>query len=190
MIHLYPNNQIMVYKFRVILDAEEDVLRDIAIRDTDTLEDLHNAIINAFGFDGMEGGSFFTCDDKWNQEEEISLFDMGDVPGEQKTMNDFQLSDLLYEEQTKILYIYDPFVNWTFFVELAAMEQDDETEEKELPALLFSHGILPDDAPVKDFNAPLSNDDMFGDFDDDYDDEDFDMFGDDSFEDFGYDDQY
>jgi hypothetical protein len=29
----------MVYKFRVILDAEEDIFRDIAILD-DTLEDL------------------------------------------------------------------------------------------------------------------------------------------------------
>lgn len=34
----------MVYKFRVILDAEEDIFRDIAIRSDDTLEDLHNAI--------------------------------------------------------------------------------------------------------------------------------------------------
>lgn len=181
----------MVYKFRVILDAEEDVLRDIAIKDTDTLEDLHNTIINSFGFDGMEGGSFFLCDDNWTQEDEIPLFDMGDVPGEEKTMSDFKLNVLLHEEQTKILYVYDPFVNWTFFVELAAIENDEESEEKELPALLFAHGELPDSAPVKDFNAPMSNDDIFGDFDDDYDDEDYDMFGgDDSFEDMGYEDNY
>jgi hypothetical protein len=38
----------MVYKFRVILDAEEDIFRDIAILENDTLEDLHNAIVNAF----------------------------------------------------------------------------------------------------------------------------------------------
>ena len=42
----------MVYKFRVILDVEEDIFRDIAILDEDTLEDFHNAIVNAFGFDG------------------------------------------------------------------------------------------------------------------------------------------
>jgi hypothetical protein len=42
----------MVYKFRVILDAE-DIFRDIAILADDTLEDLHNAIFNSFGFDGM-----------------------------------------------------------------------------------------------------------------------------------------
>lgn len=179
----------MVYKFRVILDAEDDVLRDIAIKDTDTLEDLHNTIINAFGFDGMEGGSFFLCDDNWEQQDEIMLFDMGDVPGEHKTMSDFKLNDLLYEDQTKILYVYDPFVNWTFFVELAAIESEDDSEEKELPALLFAHGVLPEDAPVKNFDDPISKDDIYGDFDDDYDDEDFDMFdGDEGFSEYDYDD--
>jgi hypothetical protein len=39
--------KIMVYKFRVILDAEEDIFRDIAILADDTLEDLHNAIFNS-----------------------------------------------------------------------------------------------------------------------------------------------
>jgi hypothetical protein len=62
--------KIMVYKFRVILDAEEDIFRDIAILADDTLEDLHNAIFNSFGFDGH---SFYTCDETWNQEDEISL---------------------------------------------------------------------------------------------------------------------
>src|SRR5690554_3757585 len=180
----------MVYKFRLILDAEEDVLRDIAISSSDTLEDLHNTIINAFGFDGTEGGSFYTCDDNWVQDEEIPLFDIGDVPGELKVMSDFILSDLLHEDRTKIIYIYDPFVNWTFFVELAAIEPIDETQEKELPALLFTHGLLPDTAPVKGFDTNFSNEDIFGDFDDEYDEDDLDMFDEDSYEDFGNDDRY
>ena len=176
----------MIYKFRAILDAEEDIFRDIAISDNDTLEDLHNALVNAFGFDGSEGGSFYTCDEEWTQDEEIPLFDMGDVPGEQKTMADYPLKTILFENETKILYVYDPFNMWTFFVELAAIEKEDDSEEVELPALLFAHGVLPAEAPVKDFNSPISNDDMFGDFDDDYDDEDFDMLeGDEGFSDFG-----
>lgn len=181
----------MIYKFRVILDAEEDVFRDIAIKDDNSLEDLHNTIVNAFGFDGSEGGSFYTCDENWTQDEEIPLFDMGDVPGEQKTMADYPLSSILDEQNTKILYIYDPFSMWTFFVELAATEEEDESDEKEFPVLMFAHGMLPSEAPVKDFNAPISKDDMFGDFDDDYDDDDLDMFeGDDNFSDFGYEDEY
>ena len=50
----------------------------IAIEKEATLEDLHNTIVNAFGFDGSEMASFYTCDDEWNQGEEISLFDVSE----------------------------------------------------------------------------------------------------------------
>lgn len=170
----------MVYKFRIILDTEEDVFRDIAILSTASLEDLHNTIVNAFGFDGSEGGSFYTSDDDWTQKEEIPLFDMGEEPGQQKVMADFKIKDLLDENQTKILHIYDPFNMWTFFVELAQIEDVDESEEKELPALLYSFGEAPADNAVSfDFDTKDTNDDEFDIFD-----------GDDEFDDFGYDNEY
>ncbi len=177
----------MVYKFRVILDAEEDIFRDIAILEDDTLEDLHNAIFNAFGFDGMEVASFYTCDETWNQEEEISLFDTGDVIGEQKIMSDYVLSDILNAENTKIIYVYD-FINmWTFLVELASIE------EQEIgliyPNLLFSHGIMPDESIEKSFEA--ENADVYAEFEDDYDEDDLDMLdGGDNFEDFGFEENW
>jgi Plasmid pRiA4b ORF-3-like protein len=177
----------MIYKFRAILDAEDDVFRDIAIQEEDTLEDLHNAIVNAFGFDGMEVASFYTCDDQWNQEEEIPMFDTGDVVGEQKTMSDYALNQLLSESQTKIIYVYD-FINmWTFLVELAAVE---EAETGVIyPNLLFSHGVLPAAAPEKEFEA--ENEDFYAEFEDDLDEDDLDMFGgDDSFEDFGFEENW
>jgi hypothetical protein len=173
----------MVYKFRVILDAEEDIFRDIAILAEDTLEDFHNAIFNSFGFDGMEVASFYTCDDTWNQEDEIPMFDAGDVPGEQKTMSDYQLSDLLDKQNTKIIYVYD-FINmWTFLVELAAIEE--QIPGNNYPETIFSHGEMPDEAIEKNFEADM-HDDIYGEFEDDLDEDDLDMFGgDDSFEDYG-----
>lgn len=177
----------MVYKFRVILDAEDDVFRDIAILDNDTLEDLHNAIFNAFGFDGMEVASFYTCDATWNQDEEIPMFDTGDVLGEQKTMSDYQLSEILDAENTKIIYVYD-FINmWTFLVELASIE---ELEVGTIyPNLLFSHGEMPEDAGEKNFEA--DNNDDYAEFDDDYDEDDLDMLdGGENFEDFGFEENW
>ena len=173
----------MVYKFRVILDAEEDIFRDIAILSEDTLEDLHNAIFNSFGFDGMEVASFYTCDDTWNQEDEIPMFDSGDVPGEQKTMSDYQLQDLFDKQNTKIIYVYD-FINmWTFLVELAAIE--DQIPGNIYPEKIFSHGEMPDEAIEKNFEADM-HDDIYGEFEDDLDEDDLDMFsGDDSFEEYG-----
>lgn len=176
----------MVYKFRVILDAEEDIFRDIAIMKDDTLEDLHNAIVNAFGFDGMEIASFYTCDDEWIQEEEIPLFDTGDVPGELKTMADYSLGSLLDMDSTKIIYVYDFLNMWTFFVELAAIEEPESGVA--YPDLLFAHGEMPANAPEKEFAA--DDNDTYNDFEDDYDEEDFDMFDDtDNFEDLGFDER-
>ncbi|RTY92412.1 hypothetical protein [Flavobacterium sp. GT3R68] len=179
----------MVYKFRVILDAEEDVFRDIAILDDDTLEDLHNAIFNAFGFDGMEVASFYTCDETWNQEEEISLFDTGDIVGDQKIMSDYKLSEILDKQNTKIIYVYD-FINmWTFLVELAAVEE--QVVGNTYPETIFSHGEMPDEAMEKNFEADM-HDDIYGEFEDDIDEDDLDnmMDGDDSFEDFGFEENW
>ena len=178
----------MVYKFRVILDAEEDIFRDIAILENDTLEDLHNAIVNAFGFDGLEVASFYTCDDTWNQEEEIPMFDAGDIPGEQKTMSDYELADLLNEDQTKIIYVYD-FINmWTFLVELAAVEEI--AAGNTYPETIFSHGEMPAEAMEKHFEADLEEDPSNA-FEDELDEEDLDMFsGDDSFEDYGFEENW
>lgn len=167
----------MVYKFRVILDAEEDIFRDIAIEDTDTLEDLHNAIVNGFGFDGMEAASFYTSDEDWSQGDEIPLFDTGDVPGEQRTMAEFTLSETLDRENNKIIYVYDFLNMWTFFVELAAIVEPESGVA--YPELLFAHGEMPATAPDHAFGADGSDDDLYGEFDDDYDEEDLDMFDDD-----------
>lgn len=183
----------MIYKFRAILDAEEDIFRDIAIESDNNLEDLHNAIVNAFGFDGTETGSFFTCEEDWtwNEEDEIPLFDTGDEPGQMKTMIDFKIEDLLHQDNTKIVYVYDFFNMWTFFIELAAMEDEGE-DSLTYPALLFSHGVLPDSASQSGFRgADVNEDDLYGDFDDDFDDEDYDMFGDEGgYEDMGFDENW
>ena len=179
----------MVYKFRVILDNEEDIFRDIAILEDDNLEDLHNAIFNSFGFNGLEVASFYTCDDTWNQEEEIPMFDTGDIIGEMKTMGDYQLSDILDQQKTKIIYVYD-FINmWTFLVELASVE--DQIVGNTYPETIFSHGEMPNEAPENNFEADMNSEQYNDDFEDDYDEEDLDNFDEgESFEDYGFEENW
>lgn len=177
----------MVYKFRAILDAEEDVFRDIAILKEDNLEDLHNAIVNAFGFDGTEIASFYTCDDQWNQDMEISLFDTGEIAGEQKIMSDYALEDILDKDNTKIIYVYDFLNMWTFLIELASIENVMAGEV--YPSMLFSHGIMPASAPDKDFSD--STESEFDYDEDDYDEDDLDMLDSgENFEDFGFEENW
>lgn len=177
----------MVYKFRVILDVEEDIFRDIAILENDTLEDLHNAIVNAFGFDGLEVASFYTCDATWNQEDEIPMFDAGDVPGENKIMSDYQLADILDTENTKIIYVYDFLSMWTFLVELASVEE--VVAGNTYPETIFSHGEMPAEALEKSFIAD-DDEEGYNEFEDDLDEDDLDAFGDDSYEDYGFEENW
>ncbi|ALJ04391.1 hypothetical protein APS56_04225 [Pseudalgibacter alginicilyticus] len=166
----------MIYRFRVILDndTEDDVFRDLEIREADTLEDLHNAINQSFGFEGNEMASFYVSDEQWNQGEEISLFDLSDE-NPTRLMNETTLNDVVHEMQTRLIYVYDFFSMWTFYVELAEIVE--EAEGVDYPNLMFVHGQIPDDAPEKNFEADL--DDDFDEFEDgldidDYDNLDFD----------------
>ena len=165
----------MIYRFRIILDhmTEEDIFRDIEIRKTDTLEDLHNTITQSFGFDGTEMASFYVSDDEWNQGEEISLFDMSEGVNSVRLMNEIILEDVVDEERTKLIYIYDFLNMWTFFVELG--EIVDEAEGLDYPNLMFVHGQIPVEAPERNFEAedPMNLDEFDQLKIDDYDDLDF-----------------
>ncbi|WP_053975601.1 IS1096 element passenger TnpR family protein [Mangrovimonas xylaniphaga] len=163
----------MIYRFRIILDndTEDDVFRDLEIRETDTLEDLHNTITQSFGFDGNEMASFYLSDDTWEQGEEISLFDMSDGMNSVRLMNETSINDIANEKQTKLIYVYDFLSMWTFFVELAEIVE--EAEGMDYPNLMFVHGQIPDQAPEKAFEADDMMDD-FNEFDDDLDLDDYD----------------
>jgi hypothetical protein len=157
----------MIYRFRIILDndTEDDIFRDIEIRKTDTLEDLHNAITQSFGFDGSEMASFYLSDNDWNQGEEISLFDVSDSLESVRLMHETTIESVTNEDNTKLIYVYDFLSMWTFLVELG--EIVDEAEGADYPNLLFVHGQIPTEAPVKEFSA--ESDDDFDEYNDEID---------------------
>ena len=137
----------MIYRFRVVLDndTKEDIFRDIEIRKTDSLEDLHNVITQSFGFDGSEMASFYLSDDNWNQGEEISLFDMSEGGSDIQLMNEKSIDKTVSESSTKLIYVYDFLNMWTFLVELAEVVQ--EAQGTDYPNLMYVHGQVPNQAP-------------------------------------------
>ena len=160
----------MIYKMRIILDAEDDIFRDIEIDSASSLEELHNAITQSFGFLGNEMASFYTCDENWNQEEEIALFDMEEFGAPTRLMNETYLQDVLTEEQPRLIYVYDYLSLWTFYVELADITEKEDG--RSYPNVLFSFGELPDAPPEKNFEADPNFD--IDDSPDNYDDFNFD----------------
>jgi hypothetical protein len=161
----------MIYRFRVVLDndTEDDIFRDLEIRESDTLEDLHNIITQSFGFDGTEMASFYKSDDTWNQGEEFSLFDMSEGENTVNLMNATIIEDIVNEANTKLIYVYDFFNMWTFYVELAEIVE--EVEGNDYPNLMFVQGQIPDEAPEKYFEAEDSEgSEEFSDYENDLDD--------------------
>lgn len=157
----------MVYKIRVILDADEDIFRDLEIEAHNNLEDFHNAITQAFGFLGNEMASFYTCDQEWKQDEEIALFDLSETGSDVRLMNETFLEDVLTEQNPKLIYVYDFLSMWTFFVELADITEKEDG--RAYPNVLFSFGELPETPPEKNFeseNSAFDFDDTFENYDD------------------------
>ncbi|HZW78368.1 MAG TPA: hypothetical protein VFF21_08700 [Flavobacteriaceae bacterium] len=173
----------MIYRFRVILDTEEDIFRDIEIEAGANLEELHDAITQSFGFDGSEMASFYTTNEFWEEEDEISLFDVGDVPGEARVMSETIIGELVTEDDPRLIYVYDFLNMWTFMVELGQIVEREEG--KTYPNLMFAQGQVPDTAPEKEFTSEEIEADDF----DDIFDEDFDLDPED-YEDLGFDENW
>ncbi|MBB1560781.1 MAG: hypothetical protein HG446_002680, partial [Flavobacteriaceae bacterium] len=81
----------MIYKVRVILDAKEQVFRDIEIREKQTLWNLHLGIKSAFSLQGEELSSFYYSGDEWTEGAAVPLEDMSD-DGDGDTMSDVYMS--------------------------------------------------------------------------------------------------
>ncbi len=164
----------MIYKIRAILNTKEDIIRDIAILKTDTLEDLHNAVSNAFGFTGREMAAFYRADEDWNQGEEFPLFDMSDGLDRKISMREMIIENVLEKEGQKLIYVYDFLTMWSFYIEL--IESDLVQQDFVLPSLLFTLGTIPKIAPNLQFESEKVSNEFDDEEDEDFDEFDFDEY--------------
>jgi len=142
----------MIYRFRIILDVKEDVLRDIEIESTATLEDFHNAITQAFGFLGNEMASFYRTNANWEQGEEYPLEAMD---SEQKSERNTPLTEVISKKENQLLYVYDFLNLWTFFI--VCMEETEPVVGTNYPQLIHAQGEVPEQAPEKLFESEPGN---------------------------------
>lgn len=110
----------MVYRFILISDEVDDFVREIKIDPEATFYDLHKAILESTGYKDDQMTSFFTCDEDWEKEKEITLEDMSSNSEEDSwVMKETRLNELLEDEKQKMIYVFDPMTERVFFIELA-----------------------------------------------------------------------
>jgi hypothetical protein len=141
------------YKVRVVLDhkEEQEIFRDIAVSEKNSLEDMHHAIIKAFQFEGLEIASFYKSDEAWNKNEEFPLMDMGfDEEEKVKLMHAVKFKDIALDTKN-LLYVYDFIRLWIFYVTI--VEEIPAEHGVVYPVLLYSFGEAPSEDSRGNFQA-------------------------------------
>lgn len=164
-----------MYKVRIILDTDEDVIRTLLVDHKINLETLHMTIAQAFGFDGSEMASFYLSDHEWNQGQEIPLFNMSEEK-DGISMATTLMEAALEFVGDKMIYVYDFFSMWTFYVEVLEISKEIQGD---LPKTILSVGNVPKQAPTKEFTAEDFSSELEDEFSDEFenlDDFDFDNY--------------
>lgn len=139
-----------VYRFRVCLEENEDIYRDIDIRTVQTFEQFHNIIQDSFKFDNKHSASFFVSDDYWRKGQEITL-KKEDLPLDEeeirknvdpkKLMAEVKIAKFIEQPHQRFVYVYDPIVQWNFLIEMIKIA--DESPKVTYPVCIKTFGTAP-----------------------------------------------
>lgn len=132
-----------ILRFRIYLEEDDSVYRDVAIRHTQHFLQLHQAILKAYEFDTKHQATFYRSNDNWQRGKEISF---------EKYNKPYQVEPLLmittlvgseiFDPNQKFIYVYDFVKNWSFQVELINVSKE-ENPRLEYPAIVRTEGIGP-----------------------------------------------
>ena len=132
-----------ILRFRIYLEEDDSVYRDVAIRHTQNFLQLHQAILKAFEFDSKHQATFYRSNDHWLRGREIS-FEKYDkaykVPP--LIMSETTIGSEIKNPNEKFIYVYDFVKNWTFLIELINVSKE-ENSKYEYPVVIKVEGIGP-----------------------------------------------
>lgn len=139
-----------VYKFKIFIEDNEDIYREIEILSSQTFEDFHSVIQDAFKFDRKHSASFFVSDDYWRKDQEITLrkedleLDEDEIKQQvspKKLMSATKIAKFIESPRQRFVYVFDPAVKWTFCIELMKILPDNP--KGSFPAIVRSIGNPP-----------------------------------------------
>lgn len=98
----------MKYSFQILSEENDNFLRVIEIDENDTFLSLNKIIQKSVGYDKEHLASFYTVDDNWDKETEISQIDLSDDDDDEVLLMDkVKLNTLLKAEGDNLLYVFD-----------------------------------------------------------------------------------
>lgn len=132
-----------VYRFKVVFEDYDDVVREIEIQSKQTFEDFHRIIQQSTGYNVEASSSFYVSNDFWIKGDEIAF-----MPSAKKTergvalMEKSKLSNFIDDPHQKFYYTYNFDRPYDFHVELTKILLDDITATV-YPRIVRSIGDAP-----------------------------------------------
>ncbi len=153
-----------ILKFRIYLEEDDAVYRDIVIKHTQNFQELHFAILKAYEFDSKHKATYFRSNDNWQRGREISFerYDKSYVV-EPLIMADVTIGSEIRDTNQKFVYEYDFEKHWVFLVELINVSKE-ESSKTIYPSVSRTEGIGPQQYGTKSLLG-----DKFADIEEKYD---------------------
>jgi hypothetical protein len=132
-----------ILRFRIYLEEDDSVYRDVVIRHTQSFFDLHEVVLKAFEFDSKHQATFYRSNDNWQRGREISLekYDRA-YKAPPLLMKETTIGSEIRDPNQKFIYVYDFAKNWTFLVELINVSKE-ENPKLGYPSMVRKEGIAP-----------------------------------------------
>jgi hypothetical protein len=153
-----------ILKFRIYLEEDDAVYRDIVIRHTQNFQDLHYTILKSYEFDSKHKATFYRSNDNWQRGREIS-FEKYDKPYvvDPLIMSEVPIGTEIRDTNQKFVYEYDFEKHWIFLVELINVSKE-ESSKTIYPSVSRVEGIGPQQYGTKSLLG-----DKFADIEEKYD---------------------
>ena len=154
-----------ILKFRVYLEEDDTVYRDVAIKHTQSFYDLHQTILKGYEFDSIHEATFYRSNDNWQKGRAISLekYDGVEYKVEPLDMIGTTIGSEIKDTEQKFIYVYDFKKNWTFQIQLINVTKE-ENPKITYPSITRKEGIGPSQYGIKSILG-----DKFADIEEKYD---------------------
>ncbi|TAD82288.1 MAG: hypothetical protein EAY75_16670 [Bacteroidetes bacterium] len=132
-----------ILKFRIYLQEDESIYRDVVIKHNQTFFELHECILKAYEFDSKHAATYYRSNDHWEEGREISLEVYSKAyKAPPLLMKNTVISTEIKDTNQKFIYVYDFVKNWIFLVELISVSKE-ESSKIVYPSISRKEGIGP-----------------------------------------------
>lgn len=139
----------MLYRIKYICEEVDGFVREIKIDSDATFLDLNKVILKSCNYPDDQMTSFYLCNEEWERGEQITREDMGFGGSDEDVyvMDKTRLSELIEDEEQHLIFVFDPFSNRCFYLDVKEMIPGEHLDEAEI---IRSKGEAPQQIEIDD----------------------------------------